>query len=89
MNQVSRDQVPLPAVRDTNANEAQHWLGNAPQGYDTVGEGLVVRDFTGQIVDTIAVTASGAFHTSHGIVDRDNLGMYILQLVNHPSLRRK
>lgn len=89
MSQVSRDQVPLPSVRGVSTNEAQHWLGNAPNERDTVGEGLVVRDFTGQIVDTIAVTASGAFHTSHGIVDRDNLGMYILQLVNHPSLRRK
>lgn len=89
MSQVSRDQVPLPSVRDTSINKAQHWLGNAPNGRDTVGEGLVVRNFTGQIVDTIAVTASGAFHTSHGMVDRDNLGMYILQLVNHPSLRRK
>lgn len=50
-----------------------------------IPEKILVRDFYGQIVETIAVLANGDFHGSRGVIARNDLGVYILSLLRHVS----
>ena len=64
-------------------------LRDGSKFFDHQREGIVIRDFYGQIVDTVHVLANGNFHGASGVIAREDLGDYVLGKLRHISSNMK
>jgi hypothetical protein len=55
---------------------------------ESLGETVVVRDFSGRLVDCFGLVHDGNFQTSVGIVEAGELGSHILRITGHPAAKK-
>jgi len=53
-------------------------------GESTLTDGILIRDFSGKIVDTLLITNDGHFRSFMGRVHREDVGEYVIRVAGHP-----
>lgn len=62
----------------------QPMSGKFVPGEGTLTDGILIRDYSGRVVDTLLIMGDGHFRSPFGRVHRDDVGEYVIRVSGHP-----
>lgn len=71
-----------PGFLDVSAVQAA--AGKFVPGEGTLTDGILIRDYSGCVVDTLLIMGDGHFRSSFGRVHREDVGEYVIRVSGHP-----
>ena len=71
-----------PGFLDVSKVSAANFPTQRDAGY---ADGVLIRDYSGKVVDSLLITPDGHFRSSLGKVHRDDAGEYVIRTSGHPS----
>ncbi len=71
-----------PGFLDVSAIGPSHFPTQSDAG---MCDGVLIRDYSGKIIEGLLITPDGHFRSSMGKVHREDVGEFVIRCSGHPS----